>query len=101
MLEIIKFVIDKKILDKLTLSKCTDPSILRTTGRLLQIKGAIYLGLETFHADGKATQKNIPADEAPEAIAKLIPNQYKQMNIITTNGKLRSSTELSVMRHLR
>ena len=86
MLETLQFVMNNKILEKLTLSKCIDKNILRTTGRLTEIKGIVYLALETFYADGKAVQKNIPAEAASEAISQLLPNQYKQMNIITTSG---------------
>lgn len=86
MLETLRFVINKKILQKLTLSKCADKNIIRATGRLTEIKGVIYLALETFYADGKVLQKNIPSDEAAEAIHQLLPTQYKQLNIITTNG---------------
>lgn len=86
MLETLEFVIANKILVKLTLSKCADKNILRTTGRLLEIKGEVYLALETFFADGKAIQKNIPANDAAEAIGQLIPARFKQMNIVTTNG---------------
>ncbi len=86
MLETLKFVIANKTLEKLTLSKCVDKNILRATGRLLEIKGAVYLALETFYTDGKAIQKNIPANDAAETIGQLVPSQFKQMNIITTNG---------------
>ena len=86
MLETLRFVINNKILQKLTLSKCTDKNILRTTGRLTEIKGVVYLALESFYADGKAIQKNIPSDEAAEVIHQLLPTQYKQLNIITSNG---------------
>ena len=64
MLEILNHVISNKTLQKLTLSKCVDKGILRTTGRLTMIKGSVYLSLESFHSDGKATQVNIPVNEA-------------------------------------
>lgn len=86
MKEILNFVTENKTLRKLTLSKCTDSNILRATGRLIEIKSVTYLALETFYADGKVQQKNIPAKEASDRISALIPGQYKQMNITTTNG---------------
>ena len=86
MKEILSFVTKNKTLRKLTLSKCLDNNIQRTTGRLIEIKGVPYLALETFYADGKVQQKNIPVMEVPETITQLIPEQYKQMNIATTNG---------------
>ena len=84
--QVLSYVIENRILTKLTLSKCLDKTILRTTGRLIEIKGQIHLALETFHSDGKATQVNIPAEKASEAVCALIPETYKQLNILTTGG---------------
>lgn len=86
MKDILQYVIDNKLLQKLTLSKCTNPNILKTTGRLVEIKGKLYLALESFHSDGKAIQKNIPAETAAAAISEILPAEYKQLNIITPNG---------------
>lgn len=86
MKEILSYIIENKTLKKLTLSKCADSTILRTTGRLIQLKDGVYLALETFLTDGKAVHKNIPASQAVDALAELIPDQYKQMNIQTTGG---------------
>ncbi len=86
MKEILQFVIENKTLQKLTLSKPVSDTIIRTTGRLVEIKRDLYLALETFHSDGKATQKNIPAEDAVAAIIALIPSAYKQMNLITSSG---------------
>ena len=86
MKDILTYAIRERILTKLTLSKSVDSKILRTTGRLTQIKGQVYLALESFLADGKAVQKNIPAEEAAEYVASLIPAAYKQGNIVTTAG---------------
>ncbi len=86
MKEILSYVINHKILQKLTLSKPVSDTVLRSTGRLVEIKGKLYLAIETFMADGKAIQKNIPAADAADSIVKLIPAEYKQMNIVTSNG---------------
>ena len=86
MKEVLTYVTENKTLRKLTLSKCTDSTILRTTGRLIEIKGVPYLALETFYADGKAKQINIPLADVPETIAQLVPEKYKQVNIATTGG---------------
>ena len=83
---VISYVIENRILKKLVLSKSVDKEILRTTGRLIEIKGEVYLALESFMADGKAIQKNIPEREATEKLAELVPLVYKQLNIITTQG---------------
>ena len=86
MKEVLTYAIRERILTKLTLSKSVDSKILRTTGRLTQIKGRVYLALESFLTDGKAVQKNIPAEEAAEYVVSLIPAAYKQANIVTTAG---------------
>ena len=86
MKDILTYAIQEQILTKLTLSKSADKNILRTTGRLTKLKGKLYLALESFLADGKAVQKNIPAEEAAEYVASLIPSAYKQGNIVTTAG---------------
>lgn len=86
MKETLTFVINNKLLQKLVLSKCTDKQILRTTGRLIDIKGQVFLALESFYTDGKVLQKNIPFDRAVDTITALIPKEYKQLNIITASG---------------
>ena len=86
MKEILSSVIENRMLQKLTLSKCVSKEILRTTGRLVEIKGSLYLALESYYENGKVLQKNIKAAEAPDEIVKLIPENYKQLNIITSNG---------------
>ena len=89
MKEILTKVIENRSLTKLTLSKSTDREILRTTGRLTQIKGQLFVTLERFYTDGKARHENIPAERAPEMLASLIPDSYKEMNILTTGGECR------------
>ena len=86
MKEILTYVIEHKLLTKLTLSKSENADILRATGRLIEIKGACCLALEQFLADGKAVQKNLLASEAAAYLATLVPEQFKQMNIMTSAG---------------
>ena len=86
MQNVISYVIENRILKKLVLSKSADKEILRTTGRLIEIKGEVYLALESFMADGKAIQKNFPEKDAVQKITELVPSVYKQVNIITTQG---------------
>ncbi len=86
MKEILTYVIENKVLQKLTLSKPADKNVLRATGRLIALKDGIFLALETYTTDGKALQTNIPALQAPEYLSSLIPGSYKQMNIVTANG---------------
>lgn len=92
MKEILSQVIENQSLTKLTLSKPTDKTVLRATGRLTQIKGELYVTLERFYTDGKARHENIPAQQAAEALAALIPEQFREMNILTTGGECRVLT---------
>ena len=86
MKEILSYVIENKMLTKLTLSKPSDSTIIRATGRLIEIKGKLFLALERFCTDGKALHQNIPAETAAQTIADMIPGQYQAMNILTPNG---------------
>lgn len=104
MKEILSYTIENKILQKLTLSKSTDKDIIRTTGRLTEIKGKLYLALENFYTNGKVQQKNIPADEAAIILSSMIPSQYKQMNITTLCGncevKASKKDKVTVIDHI-
>ena len=86
MIDVLSYVIENRVLTKLTLSKSVDKAVVRATGRLIDIKGKLYLALETFMADGKALQKNIPADDSPKVLSEMIPKHYKQLNIMTSGG---------------
>ena len=86
MKQILSYVIENKLLTKLTLSKPVDPTTIRATGRLVEIKGKLYLALERFCTDGKALHQNLPAENAAQMIADMIPSQYQAMNILTPNG---------------
>lgn len=84
--KVVSYVIKNRILKKLVLSKSADKDIIRASGRLIEIKGEVYLALESFMADGKAIQKNYSENEAAKKISELVPENFKQMNIITTMG---------------
>lgn len=86
MKEILAYTIEKRILTKLTLSKPADPATIRTTGRMIEIKGQLYLALTRFCTDGKAIQKNLPAAQAAQIVADMIPSDYAAVNIQTTDG---------------
>jgi len=105
MKQILPYVVNNKILQKLTLSKPADSKIIRTTGRLIEIKGQIFLALETFFNDGKAVQKNITVADAPDFVAALIPAEYKQMNITTANGvcevKVSKKGKITIIDHIK
>ncbi len=76
-------------LRKLVLSRPQDSSLLRTEGRLFEKNTQIFLQLETFHKDGKATHRNIPAPEAAETVMDLLlseENGYGQLNLLSPRG---------------
>ena len=105
MKEILSYAIEHKILQKITLSKPVDSSILRTTGRLIKLKKELYLSLETFYTSGKTSQQNIPAAQATLYVCDLIPNAYKQMNATTTNGacevKVSKKGKITILNHIK
>ncbi len=105
MKETLAFVIENKILQKLTLSKSANKDILRTTGRLIEIKGKVYLALETFYANGKTHQKNILSDAAAQAVSDMIPAEFKQLNIVTANGncevKVSKKDKVTMIDHIK
>ena len=105
MKEILSYAIEHKILQKITLSKSVDSSILRTTGRLIKLKDELYLSLETFYTSGKTSQQNIPAAQAALYVCDLIPNAYKQMNATTTNGacevKVSKKGKITILNHIK
>lgn len=105
MKDTISYVIENRILQKLTLSKSIDKDILRTTGRLIEIKGKVYLALESFYSDGKAIQKNIPESDSIKVLEEMILYSYKQLNIITTGGnaeiKVSKKGKISVIDNIK
>jgi SAM-dependent methyltransferase len=84
-------VIEETTLKKLVFSRPTDKKILRTEGKLINIKENTALQLETFTSDGKAFHKNIPISEAVDAILSML-DEYRQLNLITTCGDLEAKT---------
>ncbi len=105
MKEILTYVIENKILQKLTLSKSNDKEILRTIGRLIEIKGKLHLALESQYINGKVLQKNVPAVQAPEVVAKMVPSAYKQANIVTSSGncevKVSKKDKITIIDHIK
>ena len=105
MKDTLKYIFDNQILTKLTLSKCEDTHILRTTGRLVQLKGKAHLALESFLTDGKAIHKNIPLAEAVDYLLSQIPQQYKQANIQTSAGdceiKVSKKGKITILNRIR
>ncbi len=74
------------ILRKLVCSKPAGEGILRATGRVCRVRGALCLQLETLHTDGKATHENLPLDGGfPAALAEKLAG-YSQVNLLTDAG---------------
>ncbi len=86
MRELLEHIMENGTLKKLTLSRSTDKSIIRTVGRLIEIKGKTYVALESFYTDGKAVQVNYETEKAADVLADMVPEQYKEMYIFTTRG---------------
>ena len=105
MKNLLTYIFENQTLTGLTLSKCEDQTVLRTTGRLVKLKGGVFLALESFLTDGKAVHKNIPIRDASETLLKLIPAEYKQANIRTTGGdceiKVSKKGKITVIDHIR
>lgn len=83
---ILAYTIENKILTKLTLSKSAEEGVIRATGRLIEIKGDLYLALTRFYTDGKAIQENLPAQTAAQTVAALIPAHFAAANMQTPDG---------------
>ena len=105
MKQLLTHIFENQTLTGLTLSKCEDKTVLRTTGRLVKLKDGVYLALESFLPDGKAVHKNIPIVEAADTLLGLIPARYKQANIRTTGGdceiKVSKKGKVSVIDRIR
>ena len=103
--EILHNVICNKSLQKLTLSKPEDGSILRATARLVEIKGQVFLAMETFYTNGKNSHQNISVNDAAGFVAGLFPSEYKQMNIVTANGnceaKVSKKGKVTILNHIK
>ena len=83
--QMLTHALQNRSLKKITLSRPSDASILRTEGRLITIKGQPVLQLESFLADGKAIHRNLPLDTATDFILESL-SSYRQLNLITTGG---------------
>lgn len=81
-------------LRKLILSRPGRGDILRTEGRLFENKREIFLQLETFHKDGKATHRNLPLTGEPDAASAVLDlllqedEGYAQLNLLSPRGDL-------------
>lgn len=111
--EILERSITERTLKKLVLSRAADKSVRRCEGRLVKLGGEVYLQLETFHADGKATHQNLRAEaeaivETARTAASLVTGEersFSQLNLLDTGGecevKVSSKGKLHIMNRIR
>ena len=78
-------VLDAKALVRIVFSKPKDKSVKKAEGRIVEIKGARYMQIETFHKDGKATHENCKEPDAPALLQRLC-DSYAQIDIFTSAG---------------
>jgi len=83
---IITSVIRQRTMRKIILSRPVDKTIKKAVATLFEQNGELAIQIETFHADGKATHRNLPADEAPAQLEALIRESYRQADILTNGG---------------
>ncbi len=85
--EVMLLAARKGALKKAVFSKSSDKSIARAVLTQATIGGKAALQVEYFHADNKATHKNIPlSDEAAPFIQEII-GAFSQVNVITSAGE--------------
>lgn len=72
---------------KIVLSKAFDKSIIRCEARPVMIGGERRFIIETFDRGGKAVQKNISDKELVLLICRMAFEEYRQTNIITSDGE--------------
>ena len=84
--EIILSAIERRILKKIVFSKARDKSIVKTVATLFSKGDGLFMQFESFHADSKATHRNVGIDRSPDECAAMALGDYKQTDIITTAG---------------
>ena len=85
---------NKQALKKAVFSKPADATIIKMVMTVRRIGGECVLQAEYFHKDNKATHKNIPMNEAKDALADII-TAYSQINLICTVGGCEYKTSKS------
>ncbi len=68
-------------------SKARDSSIIKSEAKPIILKGKAHFCLETFDRAGKAFHKNIKFEDAPTILSNLAQDEYRQTNILTSNGE--------------
>lgn len=74
--------------DKITFSKFRDKSsgTIRAVAAALVLRKTPYIQIETFHEDGKALHRNLPAAEAAEVLTEYAERLCRQTNVHTSHG---------------
>ncbi len=85
--DIILLAAGKNTLKKAVFSKSSDKSILKAVASPAVIGGAACLQAEYFHADNKATHKNIPLNDTSAPLILEMIGAFSQVNVITSLGE--------------
>ena len=84
--DIILLAATKNTLKKAVFSKSSDKRILKAVATPTVIGGSVCLQAEYFHADNKATHKNIPLTDVSAPLIQEMIEAFSQVNVITTLG---------------
>ncbi|MBE6577120.1 MAG: SAM-dependent methyltransferase [Ruminococcaceae bacterium] len=77
----------KNALKKAVFSKSKDKTIIKAVVSPISLGGSTCLQAEIFHADNKATHKNIALKEQDIAVLLDIVNSFSQINVYTREGE--------------
>ncbi len=77
----------KNALKKAVFSKSLDKTVQKAVMSPTIVGGKLCLQIEYFHADNKATHKNIPLDDSSAPLILEIIGAFYQINLISTAGE--------------
>ena len=83
--ELLAEILRTRSLRKIVFSRPKDKSILKATGRIVNIRNERFVQIEKFLPDGKALHENQREDEALDALCTLAQD-YRQIDILTSVG---------------
>ncbi len=83
-------ILDKRILKKAVFSKSEDKSVIRDTVSLKEKKGNVFASVERLTKDNKAFHRTLSPDTcvAVQELEKMINEDFRQLNIMTTAGDI-------------
>lgn len=82
---VLQKAINERSLQKIVYSKPDDPTLRRTDGRLILMREQLFLQLESFHSDGKATHENIPLANAVTELYNRA-GKFRSVHLMTSAG---------------